>query len=83
MTSSNNTYISELKDTVGWQVTISGWLYNSRGSGKVRFKNLEVYARARQEYSKPLPFKKFDSIQALAEAYEELLSWLAQAVPTE
>lgn len=55
----------------------------SRGSGKVRFKNLQVYARARHEYSKPLSFKTFDNIQELAQAYQELQTWLIQAVPVE
>ncbi|MBF0546984.1 MAG: asparagine--tRNA ligase [Candidatus Riflebacteria bacterium] len=31
------TYISDLKDHVGKEVTIAGWLYNKRSSGKVRF----------------------------------------------
>jgi asparaginyl-tRNA synthetase len=31
------TYISELKNNVGQQVTLAGWLYNSRASGKVQF----------------------------------------------
>ena len=31
------TYISDLKDHVGEPVTLKGWLYNSRSSGKVQF----------------------------------------------
>ncbi|MBF0500943.1 MAG: asparagine--tRNA ligase [Candidatus Riflebacteria bacterium] len=31
------TYIADLKDHVGQEVTIAGWLYNKRSSGKVRF----------------------------------------------
>ncbi|MFC1739363.1 asparagine--tRNA ligase [Planctomycetota bacterium] len=34
---SNNSYISGLKDNVGKEVTLAGWLYNSRGSGKIQF----------------------------------------------
>jgi len=37
MTNSNKVYISELKDNVGKEVTLSGWLYNSRASGKIQF----------------------------------------------
>jgi len=32
-----NTSITDLKDNVGQEVTLAGWLYNSRGSGKVQF----------------------------------------------
>ena len=31
------TYISQLKDHIDGQVTVSGWLYNSRASGKLQF----------------------------------------------
>jgi len=34
---SNTIRISEMKDHVGQEVTIKGWLYNSRASGKVQF----------------------------------------------
>ena len=36
---SNNvkTYISELKNYVGKEITLEGWLYNSRASGKIQF----------------------------------------------
>ncbi len=37
MTNSNKTYISELKNYVGKEVTLAGWLYNSRASGKIQF----------------------------------------------
>ncbi len=37
MTSSNTVYISQLKDHVGQEVTLQGWLYNSRASGKIQF----------------------------------------------
>ena len=30
-------YISEVKDFVSQEVTIEGWLYNKRSSGKVKF----------------------------------------------
>ena len=30
-------FISSLKDWVGKEVTLSGWLYNNRPSGKVQF----------------------------------------------
>ena len=31
------TYIADLKDNVGKDVTLAGWLYNSRSSGKILF----------------------------------------------
>jgi CRISPR-associated protein Csm3 len=55
----------------------------SRGSGKVRFTEIEVYARARQNYSEKLPYKNFTGIQELASDFEALKSWLAQNLPLE
>ncbi|MCZ6603505.1 MAG: asparagine--tRNA ligase [Planctomycetota bacterium] len=37
MTESASTSISKLKDHVGQEVTIRGWLYNRRSSGKIQF----------------------------------------------
>jgi len=37
MTKGNAVYINQLKDHVGQEVTLSGWLYNSRASGKIQF----------------------------------------------
>lgn len=37
---SNRIYISDLKNKVGEQVELRGWVYNSRSSGKVRFLEL-------------------------------------------
>jgi len=37
MPKSSKTYISELKDNVGGEVVLSGWVYNSRSSGKIQF----------------------------------------------
>jgi len=37
MPNSNKAYISELKNNVGGEVTLSGWLYKSRSSGKIQF----------------------------------------------
>ncbi len=37
MTSGSRTQINELKDSVQSEVTLQGWLYNRRGSGKVQF----------------------------------------------
>lgn len=36
----NQTYINELKNKIGEQVTLKGWLYNSRSSGKLVFLQL-------------------------------------------
>ncbi len=37
MTRSDAVYINQLKDKVGQEVTLEGWLYNSRASGKIQF----------------------------------------------
>jgi len=37
MTESSTTYINLLKDHVGQEVLLQGWLYNSRASGKIQF----------------------------------------------
>jgi len=37
MNNSTKAYISQLKDHIGREVALSGWLYNSRSSGKVQF----------------------------------------------
>jgi asparaginyl-tRNA synthetase len=37
MTKGNAVYIDQLKDHVGQEVTLHGWLYNSRASGKIQF----------------------------------------------
>ncbi len=37
MPNSNKAYIAELKNNVGQEVTLAGWLYKSRSSGKVQF----------------------------------------------
>ena len=37
MSSSNKVYISELTNSVGKEVTLAGWLYQTRSSGKVLF----------------------------------------------
>jgi len=37
MPNSTKAYISELKNNVGKEITLAGWLYNSRASGKIQF----------------------------------------------
>ena len=37
MSENAKTYISELKNNVGKEVTLAGWLYQSRASGKIQF----------------------------------------------
>jgi len=53
----------------------------SRGYGKVQFKGIKVYARNRDDYGSPQPFREFDSVQDLANAFEELKAWLQETVP--
>ena len=37
MTGNASVYIEHLKNHTGKEVTLSGWLYNRRGSGKIQF----------------------------------------------
>jgi asparaginyl-tRNA synthetase len=37
MINNNKTYISQLKDFIGQEVTLAGWVYQARSSGKVQF----------------------------------------------
>ena len=37
MPNNNKTYIAELKNNMGQEVTLSGWLYQARSSGKIQF----------------------------------------------
>jgi len=37
MTNDKNAFINQLEDNVGKKVTLAGWLYNSRASGKIQF----------------------------------------------
>ncbi len=37
MVKNTKVYVSELKNNVGKEVTLAGWLYNSRSSGKLQF----------------------------------------------
>ncbi|MHC4641919.1 MAG: asparagine--tRNA ligase [Planctomycetota bacterium] len=37
MTNNSKVYISQLKDNVEKEITLEGWLYNSRASGKIQF----------------------------------------------
>lgn len=55
----------------------------SRGSGKVKFKKLTISARKREDYSKSTEFKTFDTVQDLANAFDELKTWLEKNVPAE
>ena len=53
----------------------------SRGSGKIQFTNIVVSARNRVDYSKPETFGTYESVQALADAFESLEKWLETNVP--
>ena len=57
----------------------------SRGSGKVRFRNIKVYARGRKDYSEAMAFndQPYDSLQELSSQFEKLQRWLADKVPAE
>jgi len=53
----------------------------SRGYGKVKFTQIKVYARSKNDYGTPQTFREFDSVQELADAFDELQAWLEENVP--
>jgi len=55
----------------------------SRGSGKVKFHAIKVAVRKREDYSKSVEYKTFESVQDLADAFEDLSTWLQQNLPAE
>ncbi|GAB4533102.1 MAG: type III-A CRISPR-associated RAMP protein Csm3 [Anaerolineales bacterium] len=54
----------------------------SRGYGKVEFTKIKVYARNGKDYGKRQEYRKFGSVQELADDLENLKNWLATTVPT-
>jgi len=67
----NNTkvYISELKDNVGKEVTLSGWLYQARSSGKIQFliiRDGTGLCQCIAEYGK-VPDELFDDLKHLGQ----------------
>lgn len=60
--------------------------YGSRGSGKVAFKNIEVFARSSKDYlADPLKFKDGQSLDlpALLQSKTELLDWVKSSILVE
>ncbi len=55
----------------------------SRGSGKVEFTNLEVFARARGDYSVKCDYKNFERVQDLAAAFADLKVWMQATIPVK
>lgn len=53
----------------------------SRGSGKIQFAEIKVTARARNDYGKEEPFRSFDNVQDLSQAWNELRTWAEKTVP--
>jgi CRISPR-associated protein Csm3 len=55
----------------------------SRGSGKVEFTNIEVFARARGDYSVKCDYKRFERVQDLATAFADLKVWMQTTIPVK
>jgi len=53
----------------------------ARGSGKVRFKDLEVVLRSAGQYSEPKAFKTYLSVQSMADDWPALRQWLLENLP--
>lgn len=54
----------------------------SRGSGKVKFENVEIFARSSQDYSKKPSFGTFESVQDVLDEIEALKTWAGDHIPT-
>jgi CRISPR-associated protein Csm3 len=55
----------------------------SRGSGKVEFASLEVFARSRGDYSVKREFKTFAQVHDLAAAFGDLKAWMQTTIPVK
>jgi CRISPR-associated protein Csm3 len=55
----------------------------SRGSGKVEFTGIEVFARARGDYSAKCNFKTFAHVSDLAAAFADLKTWMQTTIPVK
>ena len=55
----------------------------SRGSGKVCFEKIKVYARNGKEYSSKQDFGDFGTVQALADKFSEMKQWMKENIPME
>ncbi len=55
----------------------------SRGSGKIRFENLEITARSSRQYSQKQTYSSFATLQELEAAFTDLVSWAKQVIPVE
>lgn len=54
----------------------------SRGSGKVKFTNIRVSARAARQYADEKKFKeRFDDVQTLAQDFDALNQWAQEMIP--
>ncbi len=54
----------------------------SRGSGKVAFESIEVFARSRKDYGKVLAYKTYENVQSLSQDFSALKDWLKTNLPT-
>ncbi|MCL0091744.1 type III-A CRISPR-associated RAMP protein Csm3 [Dehalococcoidales bacterium] len=57
----------------------------SRGSGKVKFKELELWCKAKQDYSKEIKYsgEPFPSLKDLLQKKDDIKKWLKDNIPTE
>jgi CRISPR-associated protein Csm3 len=52
----------------------------SRGSGKVQFEGIEIYARAGNAYGTPIPLGKYEKVQDLLNDFESIKTKLTQEI---
>ena len=57
----------------------------SRGSGKVKFKELELWCKAKQDYSKEIKYsgEPFPLLEDLLQKKDDIKKWLKDNIPTE
>lgn len=83
MKNNNNTYIVKLKDFIGQQVTLAGWVYQARSSGKVQFIILRDGTGLCQcvvEKGK-LPDEVFDKLEHLGQESSLTITGIVRAEP--
>jgi len=83
MMKNNKSYISQLKDFVGQEVTLAGWIYQARSSGKVQFIILRDGSGLCQcvvEKGK-VPDDVFDKLEHLGQESSLMITGVVRAEP--
>jgi CRISPR-associated protein Csm3 len=52
----------------------------SRGSGKIHFSNIEIFARHSKDYAKPVTYKTYQNLQELEDDFSNLINWAKSTI---